>query len=77
MSTGPAVAEAPTARRGASRPEPDQRPVAPRRAVELTPDETAAFWPRILARNPGYERYRRATDRAIPLVRLLPVAVST
>ncbi len=42
------------------------------RASELPPDEAAAFWPRILARDPSYERYRRATDRAIPLVRLVP-----
>lgn len=42
------------------------------RAEELPPDEAAAFWPRILARAPSYERYRRATTRAIPLVRLVP-----
>ena len=43
------------------------------RAEELPPDEAAAFWPRVLARDPSYERYRRATTRSIPLVRLVPV----
>jgi deazaflavin-dependent oxidoreductase (nitroreductase family) len=42
-------------------------------AEEMTADEAAAFWPRIPARDPSYERYLRATDRTIPLVRLLPV----
>jgi hypothetical protein len=32
--------------------------------------EAAALWPQILERSPSYERYLRATDRAIPLVRL-------
>ena len=43
------------------------------RATELTAAEAATFWPRIPARDPSYERYIRATDRAIPLVRLVPV----
>jgi deazaflavin-dependent oxidoreductase (nitroreductase family) len=43
------------------------------RATELTAAEAAAFWPRIPARDPSYERYIRATDRTIPLVRLVPV----
>ncbi len=32
--------------------------------------EAAALWPQILERSPSYERYLRATDRVIPLVRL-------
>jgi deazaflavin-dependent oxidoreductase (nitroreductase family) len=46
------------------------------RAVVLPPDEAAAFWPRILARDPTYERYRRATDRSIPVVRLVPLGAA-
>ena len=42
------------------------------RAEELPADEAAAFWPRILARAPDYERYRRATDRRFPIIRLVP-----
>jgi deazaflavin-dependent oxidoreductase (nitroreductase family) len=42
------------------------------RAEELTTDEAAAFWPRLLHRAPSYERYLRATRRTIPLVRLTP-----
>jgi deazaflavin-dependent oxidoreductase (nitroreductase family) len=43
------------------------------RAEELSADEAAAFWPRILHRAPGYARYQQATDRTIPLVRLIPL----
>jgi deazaflavin-dependent oxidoreductase (nitroreductase family) len=43
------------------------------RATELTAAEASAFWPTIPARDPSYERYVRATHRAIPLVRLVPV----
>jgi len=43
------------------------------RAEELSTDEAAAFWPRLLRRAPSYERYQRAASRAIPLVRLVPV----
>ena len=42
------------------------------RAEELSPDEAAAFWPRLLRRAPSYERYQRATSRTFPLVRLVP-----
>jgi F420H(2)-dependent quinone reductase len=42
-------------------------------AEELPADEAAALWPRILRRAPGYARYRKATDRTIPLVRLAPL----
>jgi F420H(2)-dependent quinone reductase len=45
------------------------------RAEELPPDEAAGWWPRILARDPSYERYARAAGgRTIPIVRLVPVA---
>ena len=41
-------------------------------AEELSPDEAAARWKRILVRAPSYERYARATSRRIPIVRLVP-----
>jgi deazaflavin-dependent oxidoreductase (nitroreductase family) len=45
------------------------------RAEELPADEAAAAWQRILRRDPSYERYARAAgDRAIPVLRLVPVA---
>lgn len=47
------------------------------RAEILTPDAATAFWPRILERSPEYERYRRATDRPFPVVRLVPVSPTT
>jgi F420H(2)-dependent quinone reductase len=40
---------------------------------ELSSDDAIAFWPRILRVAPTYERYRKATNRTIPLVRLVPV----
>jgi deazaflavin-dependent oxidoreductase (nitroreductase family) len=43
------------------------------RAEVLSDDESAAWWPRILERSPEYERYRWATDRPFPVVRLAPV----
>jgi deazaflavin-dependent oxidoreductase (nitroreductase family) len=43
------------------------------RAEELSAGEAGAFWPLILQRAPAYARYRKATDRAIPLVRLVPI----
>ena len=43
------------------------------RAAELSPDESAAFWPRVLAAAPDYSRYLRRTTRVIPLVRLTPL----
>jgi hypothetical protein len=42
-------------------------------AEELPYEEAAAFWPRILQLAPGNARYQRATSRAIPLVRLVPI----
>jgi deazaflavin-dependent oxidoreductase (nitroreductase family) len=39
-------------------------------AERVSDDEAVALWPRILERAPDYERYLRATDRTIPLVRL-------
>ena len=43
------------------------------RAQELQPDEAAAWWQRILRRDPSYERYARAAGgRTIPILRLVP-----
>ena len=42
-------------------------------AEELSSDEANAFWPYILHVAQTYERYRMATNRTIPLVRLVPV----
>jgi deazaflavin-dependent oxidoreductase (nitroreductase family) len=42
------------------------------RAEQLPADEAAALWPRILRHAPTYVLYRKATDRVIPLVRLVP-----
>jgi deazaflavin-dependent oxidoreductase (nitroreductase family) len=44
------------------------------RAERLPPDEATAWWQRIIARSPEYERYARATTRTIPVVRLVPVS---
>lgn len=41
-------------------------------AEELPADEAAAWWPRIVRRDPHYERYARATSRRLPIVRLVP-----
>jgi deazaflavin-dependent oxidoreductase (nitroreductase family) len=44
------------------------------RADELPPEEAAAWWKRILLRDPSYERYARAaSNRTIPILRLVPV----
>jgi deazaflavin-dependent oxidoreductase (nitroreductase family) len=43
------------------------------RAEELSAEETAAFWPRVLQVAPDYARYPRRTSRRIPMVRLVPV----
>ena len=45
----------------------------PVRAVPMSPDEAAAWWPRVLETAPDYARYAERTDRRIPLVRLVPV----
>ena len=42
-------------------------------ADELSGEEAAAFWPHLLRVAPTYARYQKATSRAIPLVRLVPV----
>jgi deazaflavin-dependent oxidoreductase (nitroreductase family) len=44
------------------------------RAEELGPAESLAWWERMVELSPSYERYRRATDRPFPVVRLVPVA---
>jgi deazaflavin-dependent oxidoreductase (nitroreductase family) len=43
------------------------------RAEELSAEEAAAFWPRVLQIAPDYARYPRRTSRRIPLIRLVPV----
>jgi deazaflavin-dependent oxidoreductase (nitroreductase family) len=41
--------------------------------AEVLPDEQAAvFWPRVLTVAPGYARWIRIANRAVPLVRLVP-----
>lgn len=42
------------------------------RAEEIAAAESPAWWERILRRAPSYERYRRATTRPFPIVRLVP-----
>jgi F420H(2)-dependent quinone reductase len=42
------------------------------RAEELSEEEAAAFWPRVLGPAPDYTRYLRWTSRRIPLLRLVP-----
>jgi len=46
------------------------------RAEVLPPREAADWWPRIVARDPTYVRYGSATERAIPIVRLVPLEPS-
>ncbi len=46
-------------------------------ATELPPDEAAACWRRIVGRDPSYERYGRATQRTIPILRLSPLSSET
>lgn len=48
--------------------------VAAVHAEPLPDDEAAAFWPNILRCAPTYARYRAATTRTIPLVRLQTTA---
>jgi deazaflavin-dependent oxidoreductase (nitroreductase family) len=43
------------------------------RAEELSAEEAAAFWPRVLRVAPDYAKYPRRTSRRIPVVRLVPV----
>jgi deazaflavin-dependent oxidoreductase (nitroreductase family) len=42
------------------------------RAQELSDEEAAAFWPRVLQVAPDYAKYPRRTSRRIPLIRLVP-----
>jgi len=42
------------------------------RAEELSADEAAAFWPRVLRAAPDYAQYPKRTSRRIPLIRLVP-----
>lgn len=48
----------------------------PVRAAELDEAEAAGWWRRILERDPSYERYARAADRRIPIVRLVPTGAA-
>jgi deazaflavin-dependent oxidoreductase (nitroreductase family) len=43
------------------------------RAEELSAEDAAAFWPRVLEIAPDYAKYPKRTDRFIPLIRLVPV----
>jgi len=42
------------------------------RARTATPEERAAFWPRLVAHYPGYGEYQTWTERTIPVVILEP-----
>ena len=44
----------------------------PVRAVPMTADEAAAWWPRVLEAAPDYARYTERTRRPLPLLRLVP-----
>lgn len=48
----------------------------PVHADELVEGEAAKWWQRILEAAPDYERYRRATIRPFPIVRLMPAQPS-
>lgn len=41
-------------------------------AAEVTGDEAASWWLRILELSPDYERYTRAARRSFPVLRLTP-----
>ena len=41
-------------------------------AVPLEQEEAAAWWRRIVELRPEYERYAKATERAFPILRLVP-----
>jgi deazaflavin-dependent oxidoreductase (nitroreductase family) len=43
------------------------------RAEQLSAEEVACWWPRVLLRAPTYELFLKARGRAIPLVRLVPI----
>lgn len=59
-----------------ARIEVDGRRVAVR-AEELPADEAAGWWTRIVERDPSYARFRRATSRPFPILRLVSVAAAT
>jgi deazaflavin-dependent oxidoreductase (nitroreductase family) len=42
------------------------------RAEELPSEEAAAWWQRIVRIQPNYDRFARATNRTIPIIRLTP-----
>jgi deazaflavin-dependent oxidoreductase (nitroreductase family) len=44
----------------------------PVRAEELPAEEAGAWWERIVERDPSYARFRLATDRRFPILRLVP-----
>jgi deazaflavin-dependent oxidoreductase (nitroreductase family) len=44
------------------------------RAEELEGAEAEAWWQRIIEAAPDYERYRRATTRPFPIMRLTPIS---
>ncbi|HEX4937011.1 MAG TPA: nitroreductase/quinone reductase family protein [Gemmatimonadaceae bacterium] len=58
-----------------ARVEIDGRRIAVR-ADELAAEEAAGWWHRILEISPDYEKYRRATRRRFPVVRLTPAVLS-
>ncbi len=43
------------------------------RAEELPPDQAAVAWRHVVEVQPSYERFRRATDRTFPILRLVPI----
>jgi deazaflavin-dependent oxidoreductase (nitroreductase family) len=49
----------------------------PVRAQELSADEAASWWSRIVERDPSYARFRLATDRPFPILRLVPRGAAT
>jgi len=60
---------------------PDARVEIMGRSVEvlaevLPPDSADAWWERIVAISPEYDRFRRARSRAIPILRLMPARVA-
>lgn len=48
----------------------------PVRAEVMAEADAAAWWDRIVKASPDYERYRRATSRRFPVIRLAPVPAS-
>lgn len=41
-------------------------------AAEASPQERSRLWPKLVDMYPGYDDYRRKTDREIPVVLLHP-----